>query len=644
MAKQKFPQLEVLSFNELTKDLLALDAIQVSTDVDGYFLSNRESYYLLINTWLLLLQNITKFGWYSILRSIKSRGLLYTIKIAQQAADAIVTTEGEIPSEIIPVMTDACTQDTATVLQALRYPKRFSPDRADRLQQVGFAEFIDCDNKVKLLNRRGFNTQLLNWLKSILQKKLGKRPKEYPKPYITNGAARDASRPLAHKLIRLATYDPWFVSERGPIYSYTDPEYNYFGGRSTYGGERMPLFKKDTVTIAAVPKSYKAIRIIAEEDTFRQYKLTSIAQYLDAILEKNFVPRKGTLNAFAISEIDIHNQSTNQELARIGSISGALDTIDLSHASDMNSRLLFRSIFPDWLIKDLERYLPTHYEINGKERLMNAYCTAGNVTTFAIESLTFWAICELARQLHSLFNPGNYTVSVYGDDIIISHDLSVLVQELLQHFGFIVNESKSFTSNEHLYRESCGEEYLRGVNLSSKYFPRKVLQFDRSNQGVIKGDLTNLTLTSLVELEHRLYSCIPARLFLQEFVWSIEPRMTTSSPGSECSDLWDEIPKSKLLPPPSKGKVDESLFRESHLCPTTKIKPIVCHCKCCESNGVVLDKSILEHVYDQYRYYRFLEYGPSYEDELSKLLKISSPDIPFADVYNLHTISWKYLN
>ena len=93
----------------------------------------------------------------------------------------------------------------------------------------------------------------------------------------------------------------------------------------------------------------------------------------------------------------------------------------------------------------------------------------GNGFTFPLESLIFFALA------HSVCKPGE-TVSVYGDDIIVpTHRYEALVQ-LLTATGFLVNTDKSFSTGP--FRESCGHDYLSGINIRPCYIKGPLACFD----------------------------------------------------------------------------------------------------------------------------------------------------------------------
>jgi len=156
-------------------------------------------------------------------------------------------------------------------------------------------------------------------------------------------------------------------------------------------------------------------------------------------------------------------QFRNRQLARQGSLDGSYATIDLSSASDSVSINLLREILPQdvfWLlmaIRSHEIKLP-----DGSWVTPHMISSMGNATTFPLETLVFWTICDAVRSL-----TGCGAFSVFGDDIVIPTNACHLVHRALNLFGFTVNKDKSFDVGH--FRESCGGDYVSGRNVRPVY-------------------------------------------------------------------------------------------------------------------------------------------------------------------------------
>jgi len=159
--------------------------------------------------------------------------------------------------------------------------------------------------------------------------------------------------------------------------------------------------------------------------------------------------------------VDIHDQTRNQELARLGSITGALATLDLSSASDSVSIGLVEHLLgPEWFdLLMAARSGKVSYQ--GQVRHLEKISSMGNGFTFPLETLIFWAITTaICGDV-----PG---VSVYGDDIICPTENVGEVVSTLKLLGFTINQEKSFWDGP--FRESCGRDYLSGIDVRPLFF------------------------------------------------------------------------------------------------------------------------------------------------------------------------------
>lgn len=155
-------------------------------------------------------------------------------------------------------------------------------------------------------------------------------------------------------------------------------------------------------------------------------------------------------------------QARNQSLARIGSLTGALATLDLSSASDTIARELIYFLLPiDWALF-LEQFRTGTIEYNGGLFKLQKFSSMGNGFTFPLETLIFWALAESSSAKKDWKN-----VTSYGDDIIVPTEAAPLLTRVLTSAGFTLNMSKSFVSGP--FRESCGKDYLSGIDIRPCY-------------------------------------------------------------------------------------------------------------------------------------------------------------------------------
>lgn len=196
-----------------------------------------------------------------------------------------------------------------------------------------------------------------------------------------------------------------------------------------------------------VPKNVTSLRSIAIEPNGSMQMQLGIHGYLSAVLTR-------TGNS-------ITDQGRNQKLAREGSLTGALATVDLSAASDSISLAVVYQLFPtDWFNLLYNLRAPSGVLPDGSTLDYEKFASMGNGTTFAIETLIFLA---LSRAICS-----HRSVSVYGDDIIIPSTHVEMLERVFTYLGFKFNTDKTYIQGP--FRESCGADWYNGINVTPKYW------------------------------------------------------------------------------------------------------------------------------------------------------------------------------
>lgn len=676
--------------------ILKVDANLFSTKPSAYIKQNSLNYYTCVNTWLLIIKGWSKYGWVSVKHNMLKCGLIAVIARFNSAANSVVNREVFDDTLVKSIIRDIknCSLDEknipttdvnligddpiATILFVLRYPKRFSPVSNDIIRKDSIDKFLSVENRSKLLQRHEYPTIFVDEMRDLIKHsfpwaKICKRISKLDASDIsfTTGVGFDSNASLGSKLNAISKTNPEFFyapfgKPQNVCFLHDNLE---FYGAGLKDGNPHKIFSKRSVKISAVPKSYKAARIIATENTFRQGMAKRIFLILDDYLPDG---------------IDLHSQIRNQDFAYFGSCYGIYSTTDLSNASDCITKTLVKQIFPYEFWSLIEPFIPTHYIIDGKERLMQQFSTAGNSLTFIIESIVFWAIakCAISRYLTnntskidakreirdiSTYYGIDYpdpSCSVYGDDIIVWNPATPYLHTYLEALGFIINEEKTFSSSIHLYRESCGKEYYKGIDMTTLYYPRSPIQGElgrtikvsnHAYRDSLSGEYFDSTV-KLVDLQHKLYAaCYPASILLSEIVKEAHPKMTTSVQDSLFGDLWDYDDTSIVRPHkcyeyqrwgnfrcfPDGSKILLSEF-EKKIPSTTDI--VMQEGRYLPRASFKLSKELTstDHLlYDLYKYQNFLKYGPRYEDSLLKLLNISSKPTSITEVFGRPVIDWK---
>lgn len=224
--------------------------------------------------------------------------------------------------------------------------------------------------------------------------------------------------------------------------------------------------------MVAVPKSFSRPRLIAAEPSEHQWCQQNLWHY--------FAQRSRTSWIGAFVRFD--DQILNQNLCSLGSRTGALDTVDLSAASDRVSCHFVGQFFRSnpKVLSSLRACRTHHVKQLLTPRVpelfdLRKFSTMGNACTFPVESFAFLAIALAAilternlpmtqESVESL----DGEVAVFGDDIVIPSDSRELLVEALEVLHFKVNTEKSFWTGR--FRESCGVDSFNGVNVTPVYW------------------------------------------------------------------------------------------------------------------------------------------------------------------------------
>jgi len=220
------------------------------------------------------------------------------------------------------------------------------------------------------------------------------------------------------------------------------------------------------VKVITVPKTLKTPRVIAMEPTAMQYAQQALLE----VITEGFMESNHLRNL-----VSSHDQTPNRNLARDGSLSGNLATLDLSEASDRVSNLhvqLLLSHHPHLrgavdACRSRTADIPYGYGLVP----LRKFASMGSALCFPFEAMVFLTVVflgiedELRHQL-SLSDVKRYIgkVRVYGDDIIVPVQFVRSVVSKLETFGYRVNAGKSFWTGK--FRESCGKDYYDGTDVS----------------------------------------------------------------------------------------------------------------------------------------------------------------------------------
>lgn len=202
--------------------------------------------------------------------------------------------------------------------------------------------------------------------------------------------------------------------------------------------------------VTTVPKRYDTDRTIAIEPDWNMFLQKGVGRMIRRRLR-----RYGLLHPDA--------QEKNRALAKLGSWTNSLATLDISSASDMVSLGLVDALLPDdwkgvvYALRSKRGVCP-----DGSEVVYGKVSSMGNGFTFELETLLFYALALAVSG-----KGDRWRVSVYGDDIIVPSSAANQLECILAEAGFQTNVDKSFIDGP--FRESCGGHYWQGSDVTPFY-------------------------------------------------------------------------------------------------------------------------------------------------------------------------------
>lgn len=240
------------------------------------------------------------------------------------------------------------------------------------------------------------------------------------------------------------------------------------------------------VKVTLVPKTQKTPRVIAIEPTAMQYMQQALMQSL--------VPK---LETFTMSRdfVGFSDQSVNQRMARKGSLTGTLATLDLSEASDRVLNSLVLEMTKAWpslsgavqACRSRTADLP-----NGRRVRLSKFASMGSALCFPFEAMVFTTLVFMGIQDtvgHRLsatsIKKFAGRVRVYGDDIIVPVESATSIAGTLESFGLKVNRSKSFWTGQ--FRESCGGDYFNGEDVTPLRLKQLVPESRRDVESLVSS-------------------------------------------------------------------------------------------------------------------------------------------------------------
>lgn len=257
--------------------------------------------------------------------------------------------------------------------------------------------------------------------------------------------------------------------------------------------------------VISVPKDADKDRVIAVEPLLNMY----IQQGWKGVLTEKLLRWGVTL------EDQTRNQQLAEEASRRGFARDSWSTIDLSSASDTVCCELVRWFLPEGWYNVLASCRTSEGLLDGETIVYEKFSSMGNAITFPLQCLLFASIVRAACRLSG----SNSEYRVYGDDLIVPTNATLLVLEALKFLGFTPNIGKTSVTGH--FRESCGADFFFGRPVRPVY---------------LKKALT-----------------------LQE-VYSFFNRLQTKLPGSPLLDLLISFVKDPVIGPATRDTIADGHF------------------------------------------------------------------------------------
>lgn len=619
--------------------------------------------YVMVNTWveqLAELVDVTERQQcvLALTELFKANGVTAVISYAQRYADHLIGIptdfyENELPGDNIWCRLscyNTCENDQQAVrrlLQIFRYPKRFTFDGGSHPELLkAYKATQETFKAIERNNRRlneSFDVEshyLYQDIKRALYELLDWDNPDVRKGWedlyeaISTGKFGTSHNPLDY-LSSGSSSMPDLMSKRGDHlttrtvglklsqmeFDQLEPIYNVLGSRNLV---QQPSSGKAVSCVHLVPKKTDSYRAIAMEDVRRSVYAQAIREYLTSTVSKH-------VDGFwSTGVVDVEDQSVSQTLVHDW-IRNA--TIDMSGASDRIYYRLYASLFPPIIQRCIDYARCPYWVLDGKCKRTEMFATSGSPLTFIVESLIHAAIDIAAIRYQRVFSDSHESdivCRVFGDDQIVPCESFATVCDVLESLHLVVNRNKSFSTG--LFREACGCDTYAGELVSSSYWPRRELKLSVQDPE---------SIVSLTSLQHRLYhKSTWCSTFITKVVKILEPRMTFSQPGSLYDDLWSSwiTPEKGVAPHKEEGFVPTwASEREVHLA-------------LCAKRGSVdtnvsrffggKERDLLEHV-RLAQYAHFLMHGPSYADELDRLLGVTQKPKSGSELLSTSRVTFK---
>lgn len=330
-------------------------------------------------------------------------------------------------------------------------------------------------------------------------------------------------------------------------------EYFAYSTEEWARSDQQPRVERNDVAgkLIAVPKTHKSPRLITVEPTSHQYLQQGLLRWL----RKNLPwPLQHC--------IDFQNQLPSRDAAKDASFGlNGMATVDLSSASDRLSCWTVERAFRKSQSLLTALYATRTYVVEDHTKsgvfpaplYLRKFAGQGSAVTFPVQSIIY-AICCIAAVIDSRGDKVSERsilraakqVRVFGDDIVIPTTALLSLSLIFEHLQLKINMGKTHFSG--LFRESCGGDFFRGIDVTPLYLrtldegPRPSVVsslVDVSNNAYEKGlwhtseylrNLVSKDLQDLIPVSDTPQSCLTWRTFQR----GLSARYTSHSCDLQC--------------------------------------------------------------------------------------------------------------
>lgn len=291
-------------------------------------------------------------------------------------------------------------------------------------------------------------------------------------PKYNTGSVAERGNTLAHRITSDFEWPDDLAAE------FPKEEYGYLNLNHLVDEWEIPsedlLVEPIPARVSFVPKDARGPRMIFCEPIAKQFIQQGLMAKLYETISKT-VLRRGSRDIPLKDCMPLKSQDLMQDLAKSGSITGLLSTIDLEAASDTVSNNLVKRLFPKKWYTALSAARSKEFQLTETLTIRsNIFAPMGASVCFPVETLVFWALATSACL-------DDEYVYAYGDDLIVPTQSYNRIVYILEWCGFKVNENKSFSDGP--FRESCGGDFLFGESVNYvKYRKNGLTPEDKESQ------------------------------------------------------------------------------------------------------------------------------------------------------------------